>query len=182
MVVVDPDDISTLPVFDNLIRKSLVDFDVVNPRMIFVGFALGIIRDLIMENRPKNLFAVMSVMPVKINILAENRQTIVFGGQSVFDILLLLCILESIRRHTQCPHPDLVIQLIISNRCLDCVPETAVALVGWDNAPVSMSKDAIVTVTSHGKRLTNTCSTKSRCLLHSLIVLQYVCGRRGASS
>jgi hypothetical protein len=182
MIVMNPDDISTLPVLDNLVRKSLVDFHVVDPRVIFVGLALGIIRNLIMKNGPKNLLAVMSVVSIEICIFAKHRQTIVFGCQPVLDILLLLCILESVRRHAQCPHPDFIIQLIVSDRRLNCVAKSPVALVCRDNGPVSMSKNTIMAVTSPREGLTNTCSAKSSCLLHSLIVLQYVCGRRRASS
>jgi len=52
-----------------------------------------------MKKLAKDLFAVMSVMSVEIGVFAEHRQTIVFGCQSVLDILLLLCLLECVRRH-----------------------------------------------------------------------------------
>ena len=182
MVVVDPDDISTFPVLDDLVRKSLVDLHVINPRMIFVGFALGIIRNLIMENGPKNLLGVMSVMSVEIGVLTKHCQAIVFGRQSVLDILLLLRVLESVCRHAQCPNPNLISQLIISDRRLNCVAKPAIALVCWNDSPVGVGKHTIMAVTSAGKRLTNTCFAKDCCLLHSLIVLQNVCGRRRASS
>lgn len=110
-----PDDISTLPILHNLVRKILIHLDIVNPGVILVSLALWVIRNLVMEDWPKDLFAVMRVMAVKIAILAEDCQGIVLGSQPVLDILLLLRIFESVRGHTQCPNPDLFVEIPAAN-------------------------------------------------------------------
>lgn len=173
----NPDAISTLPVFDNLIRKCLVDFHIIHPGVIFVCLALWVIGDLIMENGPKNLFAVMSVVCIKITILAEHRQRVVFCSETVLDILLLLGILQSVSWHTQCSNPDLVMKLSTADRCFNGISEASIALICWDYRPVGMGKDPVMAITSFKLGLADTCPTKLYRLFSRLVMFQNI-GRR----
>jgi len=116
-----PDDISTLPILDNLVGKILIHFDIVNPGVILICFALWVIRNLVMEDWPKDLFAVMRVMSIKIAILAKDSQGIVLGSQPVLDILLLLRIFENVRGHAQCPNPDFFVEIPAANCGLNSI-------------------------------------------------------------
>ena len=89
----DPDDIPTFPILDNLVRKCLIDFDVIDPRMVLVCLTLWIIWDLVVEYRPKNLLAVMRISPIEVAILAKNRQRVILsryyrknGSRSGFEV------------------------------------------------------------------------------------------------
>ena len=176
----NPDNISTLPILNDLIREGLVHLDIIDPGVILICLALRVVRNLIVEYGPEDLLAIMRVVPIKIAILSEDCQGIVFGCQSILNVLLLLRILESIGRHPQCPHPDLVVQLLIPDGSQHSISKSAIALISRDNCPVSMSKHPVMGITSAKLGLTNTCPAKRCCLLQSLIVHQYICGRRRA--
>ena len=68
MVVVNPNDVATLVVCNNLVGKVLVDISVKLPRVVFVRLTLWMIRNLIMEDWPEDSFAVVSVVSVDITI------------------------------------------------------------------------------------------------------------------
>ena len=74
MVILNPNCVPSLPVFRNSLRKRLVDLDVVYPGVFLISLALGVIRNLIVKNRPENRLAEMRIMAVKIGIADENRQ------------------------------------------------------------------------------------------------------------
>ena len=50
MVIVNPDGVTTLVALDHLLRKSLVDAAIKFPAVIGVGFALGMVRNLVMKD------------------------------------------------------------------------------------------------------------------------------------
>lgn len=122
MVVVDPDDITTLPILDNLVCKCLVDVNVKLPRVIFVCLALGIVGYLVMKDWPQDLLAKVAIMAVKVLVGAEDGQHVVLGSERVFNVLFLLGAIESISRHTQRANPHAVAELSISGSCIDGVP------------------------------------------------------------
>lgn len=179
----NPDHISTFPVLDNLVRESLIDLDIIDPRVILVRLALRVIGNLVMEDRPQNLLAIVGVVSIKIAILAEDRQRIILGSQSILNILFLLCIFESVRRHAQCSDPGLIMKLSGSNSCIDSISKTTISLIGRYNCPICMCEDSVMAVASSSQlRLPNASSTKRCCLLCHLIMLEYVCRGWRASS
>jgi hypothetical protein len=58
MIVVNPDDISTLPILSNAVGKGLIGVNIVDPGMVFIRLALWVVRYLLVEHRPQDRLAV----------------------------------------------------------------------------------------------------------------------------
>ena len=78
MIIMDPNDVPSLPILGDTFSKGFVDFVIVDPRVIFVSFALGIVGDLIVENGPKDGLAVVAVVSVKVAVRDIDGQRVVF--------------------------------------------------------------------------------------------------------
>lgn len=183
MVVMNPDDISSLPVLDNLVCKGLVDLDIILPRMILIGFTFGIVRDLIMENRPEDLLAEMTVVAVKVLVGAEDSQHIMLGRQSVLNILSLLGTLEGIGWHSQGAYPHILVEVIITGGGLSGVAKASIALVRIYNTPMRRGKDLVVAFAADERSgLNNAATSKLLGLLHGPVVLEDRSGRRGVGA
>lgn len=72
--------------------------------MVFVRLALGVIWYLVVEHWPKDHFAKVQVVAVKVVIRDKYSQRFVVGGQ-LFSYSLLLLVMQCISRHPQCTNP-----------------------------------------------------------------------------
>ena len=157
MVIVNPDNITSLPVLDNLVGKGLVHVDVVLPRVILVCLALGVVGDLVMEDGPEDVLAEVGVVSVEILVRAENCQHVVLSSQNILNILLLRGTLKSISRHAKSTNPCNLINLAITSSGVSSIAKTTVTLISIHNHPTSRSKDSVMAVASDKRsRLQNT--------------------------
>ena len=72
MIIVDPYSVSSLILTHNDIRERYVDCDVMFPALVLPRLELGIIRDLVMKCRPKDLLAISIVVTLHIGIRNED--------------------------------------------------------------------------------------------------------------
>lgn len=126
MVVMNPDDIALLVILGNAIRKGFVDFDIIDPRMVFICLALWVIWNLIVEDRPKDGLAVMLVVPIEIAVVSKNRQGIVIIFKLFGDIRFQV-ILQSLSRAAQGTDPCFVLKKSSVSDCVDCIEQSTVA-------------------------------------------------------
>lgn len=183
MVIVNPDDIAALVIAHNLVGKGLVDLDIVDPGVVLVRLALGIVGNLVVEDGPENLFAKVTVVTIEITVLADDGETVKLRRQTVLNVLQTLRVLEGVGWHAQRADPDLVRHVAAAYRGLDRIANAAIALLGQFDRPVGVSKDAIRAGAAMMKlRLANTRTTQLGGLVEQLIVLQQVLRRRGAGA
>ena len=88
MVIVDPDYISSFVLTNNRLCESSIDSDVVFPTILLPDLEFWVVRDLIMEGRPDDLFAVAVVMTFEIGIGYEHRNRSFLNGEIVGDVFL----------------------------------------------------------------------------------------------
>ncbi|GKT63004.1 LOW QUALITY PROTEIN: hypothetical protein ColTof3_10343 [Colletotrichum tofieldiae] len=148
VVVVHPDDVAAFPVLDNLVGEGLVDVDVVLPRVVLEGLALGVVGDLVVEDGPQDLLAKVGVVAVKVLVGGEDGEHVMLGGEPVLDVLLLLRALEGVGGHAEGADPGVLSKLAVASGGLGGVAQAAVALVGVHDAPVGVGKDTVVAVAS----------------------------------
>lgn len=180
VVVVNPDCVAFLPVLNNFVGERLVDLDVVLPRVILVRLALGIVGNLVVEDRPQNLLAEVGVMAVEILVRAENAQHVVLGGELVFDVLKLLSAHEGVDGHAQCSHPGVVSKLAISGSCHGGVTQATVTLIGTNDLPIGVRETTIVALAPHEALwLGNALAAQlSSLLVESMVTVDQRSGRR----
>jgi hypothetical protein len=121
--------------------------------MVLVGLALGIIGNLVMEDRPQDLLAEVRIVAVKILVGAEDSEHIMLRCQTILDILELLSALKGIRGHPESADPHVIPELALTRGSFGSVAKAAVALIGMNNRPVGVGKDAVVARTPSGPRL-----------------------------
>ena len=129
MVIVYPDCVTALETGDDLVCKGLIEASVELPRVVFVGFALRVVRDLIMENRPKDRLAVVALVTIQVTIRGVDSQRFVL----VFELLVNLVFsgfTKSIRGKSQSAYPDLLryVSFLSNVMTEDGIDETTIAL------------------------------------------------------
>lgn len=81
----DPNCIAVLVVEDYLLRKSFVHLDVVAPRMVKILLTFWLTGELVVQDRPQDCFAVMTVASTEVGISDENSEGVVFVFELVLD-------------------------------------------------------------------------------------------------
>ena len=149
VVIVDPDCVTLLPVLNNFVRERLVDVDIVLPGMILVRLALGIVRNLVVEDGPQDLLAEVGIVTVEIFVGTEDTQHVMLRSEFVIDVLELLRAHEGVGWHSQGADPGVVSKLTITSSCLGGIAQATITLIGTNDLPVGMGKDTVMTLAAY---------------------------------
>jgi hypothetical protein len=127
MVVVHPDDVSTLVVLYDAVCERLANFHVKAPRVVKEGLALGVVRDNVVEDWPKDGLAVVCIVTVKVLVVDIDSKSVVLLLELLIDLGLLVFV-KSVGRETNKTHVKDIIEFLAIDSGADGIAESTVAL------------------------------------------------------